>query len=480
MATPTNKQLREFILASFNESELYSFCFDYFEGVEHHFSDGMNMHKKVIELISYCNRHQITENLLVALEQERPQPYRTAFALQQPERPTRPRLYRPQPRNPQQVFVSHASEDTVLAHQIAHDLEINGYDIFITPESIRPGEKWVPAINRGLEESGIFIVLLTPDAIQSDWVHDETNTAIALANANEMRLLMLDVQPCHPPILWRQRQFVSFRGNNYAHNLANLQQALAGKVLQPHPSIEVVSPAPEKPAPTPKPADNSFIHEKTGLEFIRIPAGEFLYGEDKKHIHLPDYWISKTPVTQAVYQRFITANPFYGLPDGWNKLKRTFPTDKTGDHPIIYVSWYDAMAFCKWAGLQLPTEQQWEKAARGTDGRTYPWGNNEPTDKLCNFNNNVRGTMPVGHYSPQGDSPYGCVDMSGNVWERCLNKYDEPEDITIDQSGKWRVVRGCSWYRSQDFARAAVRNHHHPGPRYNNLGFRLVRRSPSH
>ena len=204
-------------------------------------------------------------------------------------------------------------------------------------------------------------------------------------------------------------------------------------------------------------------------------------------MNLPEFWMSKTPVTQAVYQRFIAANPKHDVPfreEGWakpynwDKQRRTFPADKA-EHPVVLVSWYDAVAFCEWAGLALPTEEQWEKAARGTDGRTYPWGNNEPTDKLCNFNKNVGGTTSVGDYSPQGDSPYGCVDMSGNVWEWCLNKFRTPQVTAIDQSGDPRVVRGCSWDDNQDFARAAVRFHDHPFNRYYVAGCRLVRRSPS-
>jgi formylglycine-generating enzyme required for sulfatase activity len=479
MATPTNRQLREFILASFNENELYTFCFDYFEGVEHNFSDSMPMLKKVIELISYCNRHQIRENLLVALEQERGQTYRKAFASQQQKSTPPLRVYEPRPRNPKQIFVSHSSKDATLAYQIAHDLKTASYSIFITPESIRPGEKWAPAIDRGLDESGLFLVLLTPNAMKSNWVIDETYIAIEAANRNEMRVLLLDVQPCSVPGTWRQRQFVSFREEAYAQSLVGLLTAITGAKApapklskQPPSPIKVTTPQP-KPLQQPEPIHNSFVHEKTGLEFVRISAGEFLYGNDKKSIKLPEYWISKTPVTQTVYQRFIAANSKQDVPKDWNQQKRTFPDGKAA-HPVIYVNWYDAIAFCEWAGLALPTEEQWEKAARGTDGRTYPWGNNEPTDNLCNFDRNVGRTTPEGQYSPQGDSPYGCVDMSGNVWEWCLNKYKTPEVTEIDQSEAWRVLRGGAWSNPRNFVRAAYRLSSHPANRFDLYGFRVV------
>ncbi len=242
-----------------------------------------------------------------------------------------------------------------------------------------------------------------------------------------------------------------------------------------------------KVVPTAPAADaNTFIHEKTGLEFVRIPAGEFLYGDDKQPKQLAEYWISKTPVTQAVYQLFIIATPQQAVPftDAdwaksyrWDKKKRTYPTDKR-DHPVMLVSWRDAIAFCQWADVSLPTEEQWEKAARGTDGRKYPWGDENPSKALCNFGKNIGSATPVGRYSPQGDSPYGCVDMSGNVWEWCLNKYYTSTYIEVDKSIDYRVLRGGSWGSNQGFVRVAYRFNYNPDNRNVSGGFRVVVRRP--
>ena len=159
------------------------------------------------------------------------------------------------------------------------------------------------------------------------------------------------------------------------------------------------------------------------IEWVKIPAGPFLYGESKKtRIIEKPYLIGKYPVTNAQYKRFLDANPKYRVPKHWGKKTRTYPEGKD-DHPVVYVSWDDAQAFCKWAHCRLPTKEEWEKAARGTDGRKYPWGDQAPDETLCNFNNNVGDTTPVGQYSPQGDSPYGCVDMAGNVWEWVATEY---------------------------------------------------------
>lgn len=169
--------------------------------------------------------------------------------------------------------------------------------------------------------------------------------------------------------------------------------------------------------------------EKT--EWVTILAGEFLYSDENKKRKLPIFQIMRYPVTQAQYQVFIDAHanqpvPYsdadWAKPYNWNKKTRRHPAGKA-NHPVVLVSWNDAQAYCEWAGLRLPTDQEWEKAARGTDGREYPWGNEKPDATLCNFGGREDGTTPIGMYSPQGDSPYGCSDMAGNVWEWTASRY---------------------------------------------------------
>lgn len=225
----------------------------------------------------------------------------------------------------------------------------------------------------------------------------------------------------------------------------------------------------------------------TGKEMVRISAGEFLYGEDKQTVHLDEFWIDKTPVTNAEYKRFLDANPGHQVPlvDGilgwlvgeskykWDKKSRTYPSGKA-NHPVVLVSWHDAQAYAAWANGELPTERQWEKAARGTDGRVYPWGddwreNHANVGKLF-----IGSTSPVGQFSPQGDSPYGCVDMAGNVWKWTASRKEAGSDR--------RVLRGGSWVLNQLYARAAYRSYNTPDDRNNLFGFRVVvvRRPPSH
>ncbi len=203
------------------------------------------------------------------------------------------------------------------------------------------------------------------------------------------------------------------------------------------------------------------IWNQIGLDLISIPAGSFLYGENKTSVHLSAYSISKTPITNAQYKAFMDATKTKA-PQHWDGGR--IPAGKE-QHPVVYVSWAEAVAFCDWAGLRLPNEQEWEKAARGTDGRSYPWGEQAPDGSRCNFNNSVGNTTPVDSFV-SGASPYGLLDMAGNVWEWCADWYDS------NQQG--RVLRGGSFYLNASLVRCAYRNGNYPVGRNNLIGFRVV------
>ena len=266
--------------------------------------------------------------------------------------------------------------------------------------------------------------------------------------------------------------------------MPNLQTALAREREKPY-LLAALSNAdstvlPEKNLGRSPEPDSSFHHPITGKEMVRVPAGPFIYQDGEWAIHLDEFWIDKTPVTHADYKRFIDANPNHEVPFvdeawakpyNWNKQLRTF-RHELADHPVVLVNWHDAQAYAQWAECDLLSEQQWEKAARGIDGRPYPWGewqkNHTNTSEAS-----IGKTTPVGQFSPQGDSPYGCVDMSGNAWEWTDSLYRE------DSSR--RVLRGGSWNANANLARAAFRNYFQPTGRSSYAGFRVVvRRPPSH
>jgi formylglycine-generating enzyme required for sulfatase activity len=238
------------------------------------------------------------------------------------------------------------------------------------------------------------------------------------------------------------------------------------------------------------------------LGLVMVPAGEFLMGssdEDKsadddekpQHtLYLLNYYIAKYPVTEQEYQSFVSGRGY--------KTSDERSLKGTGNHPVVYVTWNDALAFARWHGMSLPSEAEWEKAARETDGRIYPWGN-DWLNGLANtdehWNSGARGlwsklrrrdsgsTTPVGSFSSRGDLPYGCADMSGNVWEwthSLFAKYpyvinDGRED---ESSLNSRVLRGGSFFNLRNLARCAFRRS--PGSRGYYYGFRVCASSPSH
>ncbi|MEW8415572.1 MAG: SUMF1/EgtB/PvdO family nonheme iron enzyme, partial [Candidatus Thiodiazotropha sp.] len=228
------------------------------------------------------------------------------------------------------------------------------------------------------------------------------------------------------------------------------------------------------------------------IDWVEIPEGEFIYGEGKKQqtIYLEGFRISRYLITNVQYQSFIDAGG-YKEERWWRDLKRPEPEKSRWEQtnrPRTNVDWYEAVAFSRWLAEQLkqpihlPTEQEWERAARGTDGRAYPWGDEylngyANTKESSNKGEYLEQTTAVGLY-PQGGSPDGVMDLAGTVWDWCLNKYDHPEQIEPDNSGEGRVLRGGSWIDHPENARAASRGRFVPDDRINRWGFRVVWSAP--
>ncbi len=228
------------------------------------------------------------------------------------------------------------------------------------------------------------------------------------------------------------------------------------------------------------------------IYWVEIPAGQFIYGKvsEQQKLHLERFQVSRYPITNNQYQCFIDAGG-YTEERWWRDLKKPEPKKSTWDQPNrprTDVDWYEAVAFTRWLSAQLgqdirlPTEQEWEKAARGEGGRKYPWGDDyingyANVDESRNKGEKLGQTTAVGLY-PQGHSPFGVSDMAGNVWEWCLNKGEHPEQIEPDTSGDSRVLRGGSWFSPPGDARAALRLWGYPVNRGGSRGFRVVLSAP--
>lgn len=219
---------------------------------------------------------------------------------------------------------------------------------------------------------------------------------------------------------------------------------------------------------------------RDGKEMRLVPAGSFLMGSDdgpederpRHRLDLPSFWIDTYPVTNAEYARFVAATE-HRPPPHW--ANGSYPPDKA-DHPVVNVSWEDAQAYAAWAGKRLPTEAEWEKAARGSDGRRWPWGDTFDASRCNTRESGIGGTTPVGSFAPQGNSPYGAADMAGNVWEWTADWYQAyPGGRQLDSFGeRYRVLRGGSWNYGADEARCAARFFDAPDFLSESYGFRCV------
>jgi eukaryotic-like serine/threonine-protein kinase len=299
----------------------------------------------------------------------------------------------------------------------------------------------------------------------------------------------------------------------------------------------VTPPAPDLPVNTQLPVNTELpvvntevpgmgstrVSETDGMTLVFVPNGDFMMGSDnglanEKPVHivfLDSYWIDQTEVTNAMFETFVDQTSYQTDAEKKGSSYVYYPdtgkTDTTqganwqhpmgpdsslsdlGEHPVVHVSWNDAQAYCEWAGRRLPTEAEWEKAARGTDGRTFPWGDDFDGTRLnsadvnlgagrgnSNFDDGFQLTSPVGNY-PSGASLYGAWDMTGNVWEWVNDWVDEAyyqsspsENPGGPTSGEYRIVRGGSWHDPEDGQRAAYRGWAGPTDTDITLGFRCA------
>jgi formylglycine-generating enzyme required for sulfatase activity len=220
------------------------------------------------------------------------------------------------------------------------------------------------------------------------------------------------------------------------------------------------------------------------MDMVEIPAGEFLMGgshgneQPRRKVYLDAYLIGKTAITVGQYKAYcadagIDFSKFKVPAWGW-----------VDNHPMVNVNWRQARDFCKWAGGDLPTEAQWEKAATGVDGREYPWGNEfDPSRLQCSKSafGDAKSTAPVGSF-PGGQSPFGCLDMEGNAWQWCLDYYvdgyaDQPDQNPVGpRSGRFHSLRGDGWAMvGSEAFRAHGRWQGDPARQDDYIGFRLVR-----
>ena len=255
--------------------------------------------------------------------------------------------------------------------------------------------------------------------------------------------------------------------------------------------------------------DQSSVSSAPPEDMVLIPAGEFIMGTDSEganadqkpahRVYLDAFYIDKHEVTNAQFEAFIVDGGYQNR-ELWtaegghfiqkNQIKTPLQHSENSvstepDHPVIGVSWYEASAYATWTGKRLPTEAEWEKAARGTDGRIYPWGNEMDFSKLSYFPH-VTKVQTVGSFG-NGASPYGALDMAGSVWEWCADWHGESyysqspqKNPTGPDKGEYRVLRGGGWNSIRLQLQCTYRYYEREDQKYYtyNIGFRCVQDAP--
>ena len=412
----------------------------------------------------------------------------------------------PRPTEAIEVFFSYAHEDEDLRDELEKHLSTLKRQGVITDwhdRKIGAGTEWEGEIDTHLNTAHVILLLISADFMASDYCWDvEVKWAMERHEAEEARVIPIILRPvdwegapfgklqalpmdAKPVTSWANRDEAFL---DVARGIRAAVEALAAPTAKVEPeakrSVAIAQPMDERPTLARQPLEP---------EMILIPAGEFLMGsnpqkdkhardnEQPQHtLYLPDYYIAKTPVTNAQYAAFVETT-VRDQPQHWIAGK---PPRGKEDHPVWGVLWYDAVTYCRWLSQVtgksycLPSEAEWEKAARGTDGRIYPWGNQWDAQRCNSEEGGQGGTTPVGVY-PEGASPFGALDMAGSVWEWTGSLYElypySPGDGLEDPKARGdRVVRGGSWFNDKRFVRCAYRNGIRPGNRDVSVGFRVV------
>jgi formylglycine-generating enzyme required for sulfatase activity len=423
------------------------------------------------------------------------------------------------------AFVSHSHADNVYCRQFVEGLRRCGLEVWYDEHNLGWGALR-QVIERELQAREHFIAILSPAAVASDWVNAEIDAALFLLGRGQLRsFLLVTAAPCDVPLLLqRYKRIEAPGGQGYAPGEAAIRTVsivapelvvarapAAGPVAaRPDNVAPLVMPSPQAASSQPAVTPDHFPPRLAALGFTAglapdgkyilppvcdVAAGEFLMGSDPKRdraaensekpqhrVALAAYQIARFPVTVAEYACFVRAGCAQPA-TGYHGVD--WPTQLTRlDRPVTSVSWHDAVAYAAWLAertgerWRLPSEAEWEKAARGADGRIYPWGDAYVATRCNTLESGAKTTTPVDRY-PSGASPCGVLDLAGNVWEWTASEF-QPYPYTLAagreprEVPELRVLRGGSWMNRLVYVRAAYRYPVAPVTFTGNIGFRLV------
>jgi len=415
------------------------------------------------------------------------------------------------------VFISYRRKvSSDRAALISYYLRQHGYNVFLDVETIGSGPL-DSAILKQIGARAHFVVLIANGALErcqheGDWVRKEIEEALRLKR-NIVPIIdegmNFDQEMAYLPDEWRE-QFKSMSSLLWSHSqFDSVLHKLVERFLIPCvPPVEIFPISDNEQRKNVTPYTTSLEIMPQPFDWKDIPAGNVTltyiggYLTERFTYNISTFQMAKYPITNAQFDMFITHSDGYKDSQWWDfsedaqkwRVENTQPKPKFPDgdtYPRVNVCWYEAVAFCRWLSaitgenIMLPTEQQWQRAAQGDDGRKYPWGNEWSKTRCNNWGSirNWRGKeigkrspTPVTQYEGRGDSPFGVVDMAGNVWERCLTVYEYEIDKTDLLGVDDRVFRGGSFkHQELDLFRTFNREPDKPYKRTDDVGFRIAR-----
>jgi formylglycine-generating enzyme required for sulfatase activity len=415
---------------------------------------------------------------------------------------------------PLRVFLCHSSNDKPVVRELYQKLRAETWiQPWLDEEELYPGQDWNMEIEKAVEVADAIIVCLTKNSINKEgYVQRELRIVLDFADykpEGTLYIMPMRLEECEPPRRLRTWQYADYFEGQRERAFERLLISLKRRADSLDLKVEELAPKREEKTaekknlvvevlqpklfehPTPKWIAENKITLSNGMEFMCVPTGTFIMGskrEEEKPQHnleIPyDYWMARFPVTNEIYNAYVQAKGIAHPASvdrriiKWNDENSNTEFynnwDNITDHPVLYISWKDALIYCEWLDsiykdelpfglvLRLPTEAEWEKAARGTDGRLYPWGNKFDRYRCNTQEAGLRSTSPVEVYSPQGDSPYGVADMSGNIWQwtRSLFKqypYDPDDGRENLKTPGYRVMRGSTFSDTAKFSLITAR-----------------------
>jgi len=395
------------------------------------------------------------------------------------------------------LFISHASTDDDFVDRLADSLRGNGLDTWVDHQNIAPGKDWDSEVEQAINACELLMFIVTKASLDSDNCTDEWSHALSQNKLIIPVMLEADLANDDLPMRLKRRQWVDFRGeydNAFGELISWL--GLEGKTAVLRPPVDFFDE--ERDKSTAKMSRKTILPL---LEWIDIPRGTVILEHEgvEASYQVAGFRIARYPVTVQQFGYFIREGGYQNR-DFWTILGWNWKTENNvtlpafweqdpwhvDKHPVVGVSWYEAIAFCRWLSTKssdvvtLPDELQWQRAAQGGTDRFYPWG-----DEFSPYANtremNLQTTTPVDRFE-QGQSGYGVFDMSGNVWEWCLNEWGTENTIgaVALESEAPRTMRGGSYSDDTNFASVTHNDTDmRPFGRAANIGFRVATNNES-